>query len=652
MTDARRARASGDAGAAAARLREAIGLFRGPPLADVPLQGALAFERDRLDGLRLAALEERLEDRARARRARRGRRGAARARRRAPIPRAPARPLRARAVPLGPAGGRARGVPADPAHAGRRPRARPRPRPPAPGGGDPRAGPGAGSRRAGAIVPTGRPPARRGGPARAADAAARPRARARGRRGAAAHSRRAPGHADGPGRHRQDPARAGARAAARRRRSPTAPRSSRWPRSPSPARVPPAIAERARRRRRRRPSSALAGRELLLVLDNFEQVLAAAPELAGLLAAAPRSQLLVTSRAVLRIAGRARARRCRRSRPDAAVDLFEERARARDARARRPRRRRVERICRRLDGLPLAIELAAARVERAHPGGDPRPARAPARPAAAPARATRRSASRRCGRRSTGATTCSTPTRGAVRAVGVFAGGWTVEAAEAVCGPDALDGLGGAGRPEPRRALAAERFAMLETLREYALERLAEARRVDEVRRARAASSRWPRTAEARLHGPESRAWLERLDADHDNLLAAIEPRARRRRRRDGAAPVRRAVALLAHARATSPTGRRLLAAALAAARRHADRAHAGADGRRDPRRRGGRPRRRRERISRRRSRSRASSGDAYWRNRLAPTSGRSRCSRATTRRRSAATRPRWPRPEDDRGAA
>ncbi len=61
VTDARRARGSGDAGAAAERLREAIGLFRGPPLADVPLQGTLAFERDRLDGLRLQAIEERLE---------------------------------------------------------------------------------------------------------------------------------------------------------------------------------------------------------------------------------------------------------------------------------------------------------------------------------------------------------------------------------------------------------------------------------------------------------------------------------------------------------------------------------------------------------------------------------------------------------------
>ena len=93
VTDARRARGSGNAGAAAERLREAIGLFRGPPLADVPLHGdagvrARPARRPAPAGDRGAS-----RGRARARRARRGRRGARRARRRASLPRAAPRPL-------------------------------------------------------------------------------------------------------------------------------------------------------------------------------------------------------------------------------------------------------------------------------------------------------------------------------------------------------------------------------------------------------------------------------------------------------------------------------------------------------------------------------------------------------------------------------
>src|SRR5215831_11868041 len=157
--------------------------------------------------------------------------------------------------------------------------------------------------------------------------------------------------------------------------------------------------------------SYLRPRRLLLAVDNFEQVIAAAPLLAGLLAAAPGLVMLVTSRAVLRLSGEhefavpplpvppaGAAPDLEELRRYASVDLFTERARAAapgfeltggNAGA-------VAEICRRLDGLPLAIELAAARVRLLPPqalaarlderfglltGGGPRPARAAADPA-------------------------------------------------------------------------------------------------------------------------------------------------------------------------------------------------------------------------------------------------------------------------------
>ena len=169
-----------------------------------------------------------------------------------------------------------------------------------------------------------------------------------------------------------------------------------------------------------RLADALRERRLLLVLDNFEQVVEAAPMLAALLAACPRLTALATSREPLRLsgeqvvpvrsAGAARGRRRPRR-----VD--------RPSRGRAPLRRAcpgrppefalteanaaaVADICRRLDGLPLAIELAAARI--AHPAPR-RPAR-PAGPAAAAAdrrgTATCPRASRRCATPSPGATTC------------------------------------------------------------------------------------------------------------------------------------------------------------------------------------------------------------------------------------------------------
>src|SRR5262249_18869067 len=118
-------------------------------------------------------------------------------------------------------------------------------------------------------------------------------------------------------------------------------------------------------------------RRLLLALDNFEQVIGAAPLLAGLLAAAPDLVVLVTSRAVLRIAGEPASPGPPLQAPPvgaapdpgqlrryASVRLFTERAHAADPgfELTSGNAGAVAEICRRLDGLPLAVELAAARV--------------------------------------------------------------------------------------------------------------------------------------------------------------------------------------------------------------------------------------------------------------------------------------------------
>ena len=187
--------------------------------------------------------------------------------------------------------------------------------------------------------------------------------------------------------------------------------------------------------------------------------------------------------------GRGRPGACRRWPPrpgDLAADrsalnrseaarLFVDRAvRSAGLRARRRGRAGGRRICRRLDGIPLALELAAARV-----GALSRQiARAwTTASGCSPAGAAPRCpASRRCGRRSTGATTCSTPERaGALRRLAVFAGGSTLEAAEAVCAGGGSSGeVAASSRDSPTRpggggggGQGEARYRLLETVRQY-----------------------------------------------------------------------------------------------------------------------------------------------------------------------------------------
>src|SRR5439155_5209377 len=202
-------------------------------------------------------------------------------------------------------------------------------------------------------------------------------------------------------------------------------------------------------------------KEILLLLDNLEQVVAAAPELASLVEACPNLRLLVTSREFLRVRGEIEYEVLPLADPDA-VELFCTRAQV-------PADPVVEELCRRLDSMPLALELAAARTKALSPrqilerlrerldlfkgGRDADP------------------------RQKTLRTTIewsyellSPEEQGLFARLGIFAGGCTIESAVAVCGAD-LDTLQSLVEKSLLR-YADERFWMLETIREYAVERL------------------------------------------------------------------------------------------------------------------------------------------------------------------------------------
>ena len=219
-------------------------------------------------------------------------------------------------------------------------------------------------------------------------------------------------------------------------------------------------------------------REVLLVVDNVEQVVAAAPALGDLLARTRGLRLLVTSRTPLRLAGEHVISVAPLAADDAA-ELFGERARAagHDASASEEDAEAIPAICSRLDRLPLAIELAAARSP------------------VLPPRALLRRLDRRLDLLTVGARDADARQstlvatldwshglldereRVLLRRLAVFAGGFTAEAAEEVCGGEAvLDGLSVLVEHSLlRREVTRDgepRFAMLETIREYATRKL------------------------------------------------------------------------------------------------------------------------------------------------------------------------------------
>jgi predicted ATPase len=292
----------------------------------------------------------------------------------------------------------------------------------------------------------------------------------------------------------------------------------------------------------------LREKRLLLLLDNFEQVVAAAPLVAELLAVAPRLKVLVTSRAALHLSGerevavpplalpdRTRLPSLDRLTQYEAVRLFIERAQAvkADFAVTNDNAPAIAEICYQLDGLPLAIELAAARIKLFPP----------------------QALLARLGNRLkllTGGARDLPQRQQTIRdtiawsydlldageqalfaRLGVFVGGWTLESTEAVCNADGdlsveiMDGVaalvdqslvrqneGPDGEP---------RFTMLETIHEYALERLAGSGEIDVVWRRHAEYFlALAEAAEPHLRRHEQIAWLDRLEREHDNLQAAL----------------------------------------------------------------------------------------------------------------------------------
>jgi predicted ATPase/DNA-binding SARP family transcriptional activator len=275
---------------------------------------------------------------------------------------------------------------------------------------------------------------------------------------------------------------------------------------------------------------ALAHGDALVVLDNCEHIVVAAAQLADrLLAACPGLRILATSREPLAIGGEALV-------PvgpldtEAAVALFADRA-ASASPGLVLDEELVADVCRRIDGLPLAIELAAARLrsmpldqlaERLHDrfrlltGGS--------RAAAGRQRTLRAVVDWSWD-------LLGEPERQVARRLSVFPAGATLEAAEAVCAggdvpaEDVFDLLFGlvdrsllvpAGTGEPR-------WRMLETIREYAEEEAERAGELRAVREAHAAHfAALAASADGHLRGPDQLPWLARLRADRDNLLSAL----------------------------------------------------------------------------------------------------------------------------------
>jgi predicted ATPase/DNA-binding SARP family transcriptional activator len=267
----------------------------------------------------------------------------------------------------------------------------------------------------------------------------------------------------------------------------------------------------------------LARTQSLLLLDNFEHVMDAAPEVSELLAACPRLHVLVTSRAGLRVRGEQRF-------PiapldlHAAVELFCELGSAArpSIRLDGPDLEAVTEICRRLDGLPLALELIAARIAFLEPREllarlDPVLPMLTEGPRDLPDRQRTMS--------DTIAWSCELLTAGeraVFRQLAVFEGGWTVADANVVCGP-CEDQLAGLLEMSLVVREGGPRFTMLETIRAYGLEQLHGSGEECAIRERHATRfSALAAQAAVGLRGPDQIDWMDRLSQDRHNLRAAL----------------------------------------------------------------------------------------------------------------------------------
>ncbi len=289
-------------------------------------------------------------------------------------------------------------------------------------------------------------------------------------------------------------------------------------------------------------------RQLVLLLDNFEQVVSAAPVVAELLVAAPHLHVLVTSRTALHLSGEHEFVVPPLALPDprnlpppdrlleyGAIRLFVARAQAvhsafaltgENAHA-------IAAICQQVDGLPLAIELAAGRSKLFSPQALlPRLAnRLKLLVGGAQDLPLRQQTLR--GTIAWSYDLLDQDEKALFRRLALFVGGCTLQAAEAVCNAsqdleiDVLDAVAGLVDKSLLRQEAAidgePRLLMLETIREYALERLAASGEAEAVRRQHATFFlQLAEEAEPKIRGAEQSPWRKRLEVEHDNLRAVL----------------------------------------------------------------------------------------------------------------------------------
>jgi predicted ATPase len=308
----------------------------------------------------------------------------------------------------------------------------------------------------------------------------------------------------------------------------------------------------------------LAPKHVLLVLDNFEQVIDGAPLVADLLRGAPRLATIVTSRAPLRVSGEqeypvpglpaprdvlALSDLEKMNLPEAdrrldalvatqyeAVRLFIARAVAvrPDFRVTNDNAPAVAAIAARLQGMPLAIELAAARVKLLSPEAILERLEHQLAILAAGARDLPERQQTLRGAIAWSHDLLGDGERRLLARLSVFVGGCELDSAEAVCGPPAeLDGvevidclmfLADQSLVRAEEVEGGPRFRMLDTIREFASEQLSARNERDEIERRHTATFvEFAESLTPRLSGDDQRRWLGRLERDHDNIRAVLD---------------------------------------------------------------------------------------------------------------------------------
>jgi predicted ATPase/Tfp pilus assembly protein PilF len=301
--------------------------------------------------------------------------------------------------------------------------------------------------------------------------------------------------------------------------------------------------------------SALRRKDLLLLLDNFEQVISASTQVVAMLGSALKIKVLATSREALHIGGEnefplaplsfpvfsespetaTQKQKLKDLEAFPAIQLFVERACAvqSDFRLRMDNAADIIEICSRLDGLPLAIELAAVRVKMLTPRAmlqqfDRRfqwLTRGPRDPQSS--RQTLR------GTFEWSYNLLSEAERALFQRLSVFIGGWSLEAAEAICSTQELSGstifdllvqLTDKSLIIVEPGESETRYRFLETIREFAHEKLLESGENPAVHNQHLAYfAKWAERAEPELRGPDQMLWVDHCEIEHNNIRAALE---------------------------------------------------------------------------------------------------------------------------------